>query len=189
MSNPPNRDPPYGQSVVSWRTIDQELRPDIGPEPEFSDLAADMNRLRGLIMAQCGETEAVLGLILAAVAATIDPERKTAGQLVRCVRQKLPHEISTRWQVELDEIEVAIQLRNQAVHSDVHIGSTWVEYQTGGGHHEPVIMQRVESAQLGGRPAYGELEGCASWRAVRRCAACTVGRTATPPVVGGRPHS
>ncbi len=139
MSNPPNRDPPYGQSVVSWRTLEQELRPDVGPEPEFSDLAADMNRLRGLIMAQCGETEAVLGLILAAVAPAIDPERKTAGQLVRCVRQKLPHEISTRWQVELDEIEVAIQLRNQAVHSDVYIGSTWVEYQTGGGHYEPVI--------------------------------------------------
>ncbi len=92
-----------------------------------------------------------LGLILAAVAPTIDPERKTAGQLVRCVRQELPHEISTRWQVEIDEIEVAIQLRNQAVHSGRSHSSTWVEYQTDGGHYEPVIslMRRGE---------YGEAE-------------------------------
>jgi hypothetical protein len=131
--------PPYGETVVSWRTIDQQLNPETGPEPELSHVAADMNRLRGLIMAQCGETEAVLGLILAAVAPTIDPERKTAGQLLTCVRQNLPEEISTRWQVELDEIGVANRLRNQAVHSDVHIGSTWVDYQTGGGHYEPVI--------------------------------------------------
>jgi hypothetical protein len=139
VSNPSNRNPPYGDSVVSWRTIDQELNPDIGPEPEFSHLAADMNRLRGLIMAQCGETEAVLGMILAAVAPTIDPERKTAGQLLECVSQNLPDGIRTQWQVELDQIRAANRLRNQAVHSDVHVGSTWVEYQTGGGHFEPVI--------------------------------------------------
>ncbi len=101
MSNPSNRELPYGESVVSWRTILQELNPDIGPEPEFSHAADDMNRLRGLIMAQCGETEAVLGLILAKVVPTIDPERKTAGQLLECVRQNLPEEISIRWRVEL----------------------------------------------------------------------------------------
>jgi hypothetical protein len=139
VSHPSNRDPPYGERVVSWRTIDQELNPDIGPDPEFSHIAADINRLRGLIMAQCGETEAVLGMILAAVAPTIDPERKTAGQLLACVRQNLPADISARWRVELDQIQLANRLRNQAVHSDVHIGSAWVEYQTGGGHYEPVI--------------------------------------------------
>lgn len=124
---------------MSWRTIDQELNPEIGREPEFSSVAADINRLRGLIMAQCGETEAVLGMILEAIAPAIDPERKTAGQLLTSVRQNLPDQISTRWQAELDQIQLANRLRNQAVHTDVHIGSTWVDYHTGGGHYEPVI--------------------------------------------------
>lgn len=90
-------------------------------------------------MAQCGETEAVLGLILAAIAPTIDPERKTAGQLLECVRQNLPDEIRAQWKVELDQIKAANRLRNQAVHSDVLVGSTWVDYQIGGGDFEPVI--------------------------------------------------
>ncbi len=156
MTNPSNRHPPYGESVVSWHTIDQELNPDAGPEPEFSHIAADMNRLRGLIMAQCGETEAVLGMILAAVAPEIDPERKTAGQLLTCVRQNLPAEIRSQWRVELDQIKTANQLRNQAVHLDIHVGSTWVEYQTGGGHFEPVISL-MRHGEYGGSDLLADL--------------------------------
>lgn len=134
-----NCEPPYGEVVVSWRTIDQNLDADTGSHPDYTGPAAEMNRLRGLIVAQCGETEAVLGLVLGEIAPTISIERKTANQLLRCVRKNLPQEISDHWKSKLDDIEAANGLRNHAVHADVHIGSTWVEYQTGGGHYEPAI--------------------------------------------------
>ena len=56
-------EPPYGERVVSWRAVYDELEPDLDAYSQLQ-LAAEMHRLRGLVMAQAGETEAALGQVL-----------------------------------------------------------------------------------------------------------------------------
>lgn len=132
-------EPPYGERVVSWRAIHQELAPDLDGEPEFAELAAEMYRLRGLVMAQGAETEAVLGQILSMLDPSTELDTRTAGQLLKVLRQRLPSDFRSRWDAALDEIWRAIKSRNRVVHADVTIGSTWVPYATGGGEYAPVI--------------------------------------------------
>ena len=56
--------PPYGEQVVSWHTVWDRLYPEDADAPHDDDEAAAMHRLRGLVMAQGAEVEAVLGLIV-----------------------------------------------------------------------------------------------------------------------------
>jgi hypothetical protein len=132
-------EPPYGERVVSWRAIQQELGRGLDGGPEFEELAAETHRLRGLVMAQGAETDAVLGQILS----TLDPSKawdtRPAGQLLKDLRDRLPAELGPQWDAALNEISRAIKSRNRAVHADVIIGSTWVPHGTGGEEDVPVI--------------------------------------------------
>jgi hypothetical protein len=56
--------PVFGGRAISWRTVWNALFPDPGEAPHDDSLAADMHRLRGLVMAQACETETVLGAYL-----------------------------------------------------------------------------------------------------------------------------
>lgn len=69
----PRRDretPQFGDRVVSWSVAEAELYPepdedyDRPPLPNSDEDAAEMQRLRGLIMVQASEVEAVPGVIL-----------------------------------------------------------------------------------------------------------------------------
>lgn len=125
--------------MISWRSIEQDLAPDYESPPEFDEHASGMHRLRGLVMAQGAETEAVLGQILVELEPTVDLGKLTAGGLLRRVRDRLPPATDTDLDSSLDEIGAAIEARNRAVHADVTIGSMWAPYATGGGEHVPVI--------------------------------------------------
>jgi hypothetical protein len=132
-------DPPYGERVVSWRAIELELRPDPAIGPEFAELASGIYRLRGLVMAQGAETEAVLGQIVSELDPAADVSSMTAGRLLIKVRELLASDLRSSWYDALNRMSSAITARNRAVHSDVTIGSTWVPYETGGGEFVPVI--------------------------------------------------
>lgn len=131
--------PPYGERVVSWRAVQEDLVPDLFQEPEFAELAAELHRLRGLVMAQGAETEAVLGQIVLELDPDTELTRQTAGQLLRLLRRLLPSAVRSHWDAALTDIDRAIKCRNRVVHADVTIGSTWVPYATGGGEFVPVI--------------------------------------------------
>lgn len=139
-------DPPYGERVVSWRTVLQELEKDFGGEPEFEHIAGELYRLRGLVMAQCAETEAVLGQILGVLDPSAAPDTRTAGQLLSALEQRLPAGLRSRWAPALVDIREAIRSRNRVVHADVTIGSSWVPYATGGGEYVPVISMMGHDA-------------------------------------------
>lgn len=81
--------PRFGERVVSWETIWDKLFPEDAGDPHDDVAAAEMHRLRGLVMAQGAETEAVLGAIVKCLDPTADIERRTAGQLLRDVRRLL----------------------------------------------------------------------------------------------------
>lgn len=97
-----------------------------------------MHRLRGLVMAQGAETEAVLGQILVELEPTTDLGKLTARRLLGRVRDRLAPAAGSDFRF-VREIGAAIEARNRAVHADVTIGSTWAPYTTGGEEHVPVI--------------------------------------------------
>lgn len=142
-------EPPYGERVVSWRAVLQELDEDFGDEPEFRQIAGELYRLRGLVMAQCAETEVVLGQILDVLDPSAAHDNQTAGRLLTLLKQGLPADLRSRWAPALVAIREAIRSRNRVVHADVTIGSSWVPYATGGGEYVPVIS-------IMGRDAYDE---------------------------------
>jgi len=120
------------------------VRDELYPEPDSPDgphddaQAAEMHRLRGLVMAQASETEEVLGLILR----HLDPAAKItrpAGTLLRDVRSHLSSHSEENWADTLDLLDQAIKQRNHAAHNTVTIGSVWRDYATGGGEYVPVI--------------------------------------------------
>ncbi|MBY8871416.1 hypothetical protein K7640_06105 [Micromonospora sp. PLK6-60] len=97
-----------------------ELYPEDGADAH-DDHAAEMHRLRGLIVAQAAETETVLGRILA----RLDPGQnvaRPAGQLLLSVRQRLDERRHSQWSTGLDLIYHAIRRRNEAVHRPVDVG-------------------------------------------------------------------
>lgn len=116
-----------------------ELYPEDGNDPHDDDHAAEVHRLRGLIMAQAAETEAVLGMILV----RLDPGQnvaRPAGQLLLSIRQRLDEHRRSHWSAGLHLIYDAIKRRNEAVHRPVEVGSSWAPYSTGdGGEWVPVI--------------------------------------------------
>ena len=129
---------PYGEKAVSWTTVWDVLYPEDAGDPHDDQAAAEMHRLRGLVMAQAAETESVLGQILK----RLDPRvkvRRPAGNLLRDVRTKLNKIDLERHERNLATVDAAIRRRNRVVHSVVTIGSSWVSYSTGGGEWQPVI--------------------------------------------------
>jgi hypothetical protein len=58
--------PRYGIRAISWSTVQTDRYPGRLPDTAYWDgtEAAELNRLRGLVVVQAAETEAVLGLIL-----------------------------------------------------------------------------------------------------------------------------
>lgn len=130
--------PVFGERAISWRTVWNELVPDPEEAPHDDALAADMHRLRGLVMAQACETEAVLGAILRHFNMAANVERP-AGLLLREVRQMPDAYTRHGWSDALNFIKQAIDCRNRAVHGSVEIGSVWRDYQAGGGVWVSVI--------------------------------------------------
>jgi hypothetical protein len=132
------REYPYSERVVSWTTVWDGLYPEDAGDPHDDEAAAEMHRLRGLVMAQAAETESVLGQILK----RLDPRAKVhrpAGNLLRDVKTKLNDIDLNRHEHDLGVVDAAIRRRNWAVHSVVTIGSSWVPYSGGGGEWQPVI--------------------------------------------------
>jgi hypothetical protein len=131
--------PRYGEQVVSWHTVWDRLYPEETDALHDDDEAAAMHRLRGLVMAQGAEIEAVLGLIVQHLDPSADVERRSAGQLLKKIPGLLQAHASATSQADLDLIKQAIERRNHAVHSAVMIGSSWMPYSTGRGEWTPVI--------------------------------------------------
>ncbi|WP_326718994.1 MULTISPECIES: hypothetical protein [unclassified Streptomyces] len=125
--------PRYGIRSVAWTSIREDLFPD-HPDSAYWDgsEAVEMNRLRGMVMVQAAETEAVLGIILS----RLDPAARRdrpSGQLLQAIRGTIGGHCDTEWPPALDVIEQAIKRRNRAVHDSPAIGRTWRAYATGGG--------------------------------------------------------
>lgn len=53
--------PRFGEAAVSWHSVWDRLYPEYMDAPHDDAAASEMHRLRGLVMAQCAETETVLG--------------------------------------------------------------------------------------------------------------------------------
>ena len=128
----------YGEQVVSWRTVWNDLYPDPEEAPHDADLAAEMHRLRGLVMAQACETEAVLARILRHLSPSAAIERP-AGVLLTDVRRLLSAPAEQELSAALDLIDQAVQCRNRAIHGPVWIGSVWEKHGFGAGQWVPVI--------------------------------------------------
>jgi hypothetical protein len=140
----------YGENVVSWQTVWNDLFPQDPPEWHDDDAAAEMHRLRGLITAQAAETEDALGRILQSLETSANVER-SAGALLHDVRKSLRKRGGSQYDQDLKIVDAAIEKRNRAVHQSVTIGSTSFDYATGGGEFVPVIS-------LMGGDEYGEVE-------------------------------
>jgi hypothetical protein len=64
MRRIPLTSPAYGENVTSWQTIWDQFYPEDAADPHDDASAADMNRLRGLIMAQGTQVEACLRILV-----------------------------------------------------------------------------------------------------------------------------
>lgn len=140
----------FGEHTVSWLTVRDELAPDrVHPDdfepPHDDDAAREMHRLRGLVMVQASETEAVLGEILVRIEPGADIKRP-AGALLSDIRKRLPECGESDFHPQLDLIGQAIARRNDAVHRSVTIGSSWAPHETGSGEWVPVISLMGDEA-------------------------------------------
>lgn len=121
-----------------------ETRPDIDDryddgQADYEDReAAEMNRLRGLVMVQASETEEVLGMILRQLDESSNLQRP-AGALLKDIRKLLDADSECRWVHALGIVEQAIVRRNRVVHDRAHVGSVWRPYLAGGGEWVSVI--------------------------------------------------
>jgi hypothetical protein len=135
------RDPSAGyvEEVVSWMTVwDRCYLGDMNG-PYDDAYAAEMQRLKGLVLGQAAEIEAVLGQIVRSMASQPSGRYKTMGQLAKDVRQLLDAETAAAWASELQVIDRAVKSRNRVAHNSVRIGSSWRDYATGGEERIPVI--------------------------------------------------
>ncbi|MCX4878109.1 MULTISPECIES: hypothetical protein [unclassified Streptomyces] len=132
--------PRYGVRAIAWSTIQADQYSHHRPDTAYWDgsEATELNRLRGLVVVQAAETEAVLGMILSRLdpAARID---QPARWLVQNIRQKIDGFCDTEWPPALDLIEAATKRRNRVVHDSPTIGRVWREYATGGGEWVHVV--------------------------------------------------
>jgi hypothetical protein len=136
------QEPQFGEQVREWSDIlnDVYWRPseDGRGEPGGYD-TSDMQRLRGLIMVQAAETEAVLGCILRKLDPQARPGTMMAGALLKKIWEELSNPNKVTWQSHVRQIRKAQKRRNHAVHNRVNTGYTWAEYATGDGEWVPVI--------------------------------------------------
>ncbi|MFI5638293.1 hypothetical protein ACIA8H_12850 [Streptomyces goshikiensis] len=117
---------PYGESVVHWRDVHDELAPPMkpgtggsSPTREHPD-AAELHRLRGLIMAQGTETEMVLYAVHDALHDAEFPDYLSARQALRDIRKALKAKgMEAEWSHALKLIGEAMTRRNSAVHQTV----------------------------------------------------------------------
>ncbi|WP_016697850.1 hypothetical protein [Actinoalloteichus spitiensis] len=140
------RQPRFGERTVSWRVVLEESYP--RPDEDYRESgqahhenaeAAEMNHLRGQVMVQASETEAVLGMILRHLDPSATPQGRTMGRLLNDVTRHLGDNANARWSYELGTIGQAVERRNRAVHERVDVGSVWRDYATGGGEWVSVI--------------------------------------------------
>ncbi|UQS23442.1 hypothetical protein L1857_11710 [Amycolatopsis thermalba] len=147
------QEPQFGEQVREWSDIlnDVYWRPseDGRGEPSGYDTSG-MQRLRGLIMVQAAETEAVLGRILRKLDPQTSPGALTAGALLKKVWEKLSNTDKVTWQSHVRQIRKAQKRRNHAVHNSVDTGYTWADYATGGGEWVPVITTMGNESCDGG---------------------------------------
>ncbi|MBB5908266.1 hypothetical protein [Actinoalloteichus hymeniacidonis] len=123
--------------------MEYELYPgEVDEEPQgwSSDSdAREMNELRGMIMVQSSETEAVLGMILRKIkpGGKID---RPAGSIFNDITKNMGAGDIQLWKFEISCIGNAIELRNRAVHDRVRVASVWRDYATeDGGEWVPVL--------------------------------------------------
>ncbi|MEU8632552.1 hypothetical protein AB0C38_10315 [Amycolatopsis sp. NPDC048633] len=148
FSEDERRQPQFGERVVAWHRLDDEGRSaddstiegSCGEGPDEERAEAELNRWRGLVMAQAAEVEAVLGVMVR----MLDPNAKVdiaAGLLLNKLRKLLiPLDFLHEYHdADLDDIARAIKARNKAVHGTARVGYSWVDYQTGGGEWMQVI--------------------------------------------------
>src|SRR5690242_4963938 len=121
MSEPADR---YGESAVSWITVWNDLFPEDPPEWHDDSAAAEMHRLRGLIVAQAAETEDVVRRILKSLQSSANLERPV-GAILEDVRKQLRERGGTQYGHELKVVADAIRNRDDVVHKPVTIGSDW----------------------------------------------------------------
>lgn len=125
--------PRYGIRSLAWTSVQENCFPQHPDTASWDGSEAiSLNRLRGLVIVQAAETEAVLGLILSRLDPTVRLNRP-AGELLRMVRAKIDGHCDTEWPPALDVIERAIKRRNRVVHDSLTVGNTWREYATGCG--------------------------------------------------------
>jgi hypothetical protein len=136
VSDSPDR---YEENVVSWRTVWNDLYPHDQADWHDDEAAAEMHRLRGLTAAQAAETEDVLRQILYTLDPSADVARLTAGAMLKNITKILRQRGRGHYQQELDIVNAGIQRRNHTVHNSVTVGSSWVDYATGGAEYVPVI--------------------------------------------------
>ncbi|WP_410648707.1 hypothetical protein [Amycolatopsis sp. cmx-4-54] len=136
-------EPRFGVYSVSWSDAKNQMYPlpdeDGRGQPDDSS-ADEMNRLRGLIMVQAAETEAVLGEVLLHLDPEAKPGKMMAGSLFNAVWDALLDSDRHYWEYELYWIRQAQKLRNRAVHHRPVVGFSWRDYSSGaGGEWVPVI--------------------------------------------------
>ncbi|MFG1928817.1 hypothetical protein [Cryptosporangium sp. NPDC048952] len=121
-----HEDPPYGVRTISWPAIHDLLYPlppgeyDYGP-PHGDEEAAEMQRLRGLVIIQHAETEAVLGQLYRLLEPSPPKRPLMAGALRIALTKLLTAEQLVQHAERLALIESATAVRNRAVHSTVQI--------------------------------------------------------------------
>lgn len=135
----PSDKPEYGENVISWQNVWDRLYPGDAGDPHDDSAAAEMHRLRGLVAGQCAEIEAVLGMIVKRFRPHAHIEKRTAGQLLNEARRLLNAEYADTHKSDLNIIGQAVDRRNNAIHSPVTIGSSWVPYDIMDGEWIPVI--------------------------------------------------
>jgi hypothetical protein len=138
VDEPERSAPKYGENVVSWISVWDRFYPSYMEGPHDDAQAAEMQRLKGLVVCQAAEVEAALGELIKHLAPNADIAKRTAGQLARGIRRLLGTEHVKGWKNELSLIDRAVESRNRAAHFPVRIGSSWAPYATGGGEWVPV---------------------------------------------------
>ncbi|MEV5710254.1 hypothetical protein [Actinoallomurus sp. NPDC052274] len=131
--------PMFGERVRSWESVwSLEFPEEMDALYRNDSDTKGMQRLRGLVIAQCVETETILGKIVKRLDQTINIEGRTTGGLLEDARTLLGDE-AKKWEKDLLLIGEAIECRNHTVHSCVTMGCSWADYATGdGGEWVPV---------------------------------------------------
>jgi hypothetical protein len=131
--------PKYGEGVVSWEALWERFCPEDTEEPHDDAAAAEMQRLRGLVLGQAAEVESALAMIIRRLGPRVSLDQKTLGQLAGVVRALLGPEGVKAWASQMQAVDRAVKVRNRSAHRPVRIGSSWRPYATGGGEWVAVI--------------------------------------------------